>query len=166
MSDTPKFEPYRLGPSDCLERVAAALRDPLLPEVDRKLLRIVAVHRGAANAVRAEAILGELGIYCDDNARRWVKKTVEDLVTRLKVPIGGLRMKPYGYFLVVTQADMDLALQPLQNELLSLARRIRALTDKRYISKLHGQIMLRLDLYEGERGEDASGDPSQERGAA
>jgi hypothetical protein len=165
MTERPKFEPYRVGPSDCLERVAAALGDPLLAEVDRKLLRIIAVHRGAANAVRAEAILGELGLYCDGNARRWVKATVEDLVTRLKVPIGGLRMKPYGYFLVVTQADMDLALQPLQNELLSLARRIRALTDERYLSKLNGQLMLRLDLFPA--GDEPFADGAQDkRGAA
>jgi hypothetical protein len=165
MTERPKFEPYRVGPSDCLERVAAALGDPLLAEVDRKLLRIIAAHRGAASAVRAEAILGELGLYCDGNARRWVKATVEDLVTRLRVPIGGLRMKPYGYFLVVTQADMDLALHPLQNELLSLARRIRALTDERYLSKLNGQMLLRLDLFPA--GDEPFADGAQDkRGAA
>lgn len=148
---TPLFAARResspVSEQDLLDgRVSAAMRDDLLEEAQRKVLRIVWLHRGAQNAIKAEEILRQLGREANENARRWVKGTIEDLVTRLGVPIGGSRQKPYGYFLIVTASDLDIAIQPLRHEMESLIRRLRSLTSKQDVARMFGQTLLKLDV--------------------
>jgi hypothetical protein len=144
MSEQPQFAWSVDG--DALDlRVTLALDDKLLTEDQRELLRVLWGHKGAGRAVRAQEILDQLHKVDDERARRWVKGTVEDLVVRLGVPIGGLRTPPYGYFLIESAGDLDLAIGPLWSEVYSHLRRLRSLTSKSDVAKLFGQAMLKLD---------------------
>jgi hypothetical protein len=126
-------------------RVSSAMADPLLEKFAREVLQIIWMHRGARNAIKAEDILLQLVRPVNENSRREIKGAVEDLVTRLRVPIGGSRQKPYGYFLIVTAADHDLAIQPLRHEMESLIRRLRALTSKEDVARMFGQMILNTE---------------------
>jgi hypothetical protein len=148
------------------ERVENAMRDPLFEERDRDLIRILCMHRGAANAIGAKSVLDQLHIHWDENARRWLKGAVSDLVTRCGVPIGGSRFAPRGYFLIASAADMDVATNALISEWFAILRRIRALTGKQRVARLHGQMMLRLDLFADTFKEAPDEEAAGERGAA
>jgi hypothetical protein len=145
----PLFAPLKPVPfteHDVLDgRVMAALQDSLLDERQRDVLRCVAAHRGAHNAVSAFTILDLLHFERSEKSRRWLKATIEDLVTRLRVPIGASRGKIHGYFLIVTRGDLDVAVNPLVGEITSLARRVRALTNSETTAALVGQALLKLD---------------------
>jgi hypothetical protein len=126
-------------------RVEAALRSQLLDEKDKEILRVIASHKGAARAIRAAVIAEEARMLWGEQARRQICGAIETFVLLYRIPIGALRMAPYGYFLIVSAADLELAVQPLAGELTALVRRIRALTSKNDVAKLFGQAMLRLD---------------------
>ena len=128
--------------------VAAALRTNLLTEREKEVLRVIAGHKGAANAIRSNEIARRLGLKWCERTRRDIAGVVETAVLLFHIPIGGLRMKPYGYFLVMSRNDLDLAIQPLTGEFYALLRRIRMLTSKQDVARLFGQIMLKLDSEE------------------
>jgi hypothetical protein len=137
-------------------RIEEALRSNLFSESDKEILRVVASHKSAHNAIRAEEIASRAGLAWNEQTRRQITGTVETAILLFHVPIGGLRTKPYGYFLIVTPKDLELALGPLTGEFRSLLRRIRALTSKQEAARLFGQAMLRLDKESGgQKGEAA-----------
>lgn len=132
-----------------------------LDESTAELLRLLAGHKGAANAIR---IGGPDGIMQTLNGagRQWrvgsgewrgeqpwnertVKAAVKDLVERFGMQIGASRKPPYGYFFILTAEDREEARRPLRNELKSLARRLRALSSKLEIAREWGQIQVELD---------------------
>lgn len=127
------------------EKVVAALRSNVLTEHDKEILRVIASHQGAMNSIRSAEIALLAGAGLGEEGRRNVTKTIETLVTFFRMPIGGLRMPPYGYFLIVSSADLDLAIQPLWGEVYAHLRRLRALTSKQAVARLFGQAMLKLD---------------------
>ena len=112
---------------------------PLPPDA-RELLRILQWHKGASHARPLEKIATSLHASARD-----VKATVKLLVEDFEIPIGASRQEPYGYFLCVTQEDYDQALRPLVNELISIARRVRALASQERRSEVMGQLQLELN---------------------
>ncbi|HLZ92944.1 MAG TPA: hypothetical protein VKQ28_14620 [Candidatus Acidoferrum sp.] len=126
-------------------RVEAALRSHLLDEKDKEILRVIASHKGAERAIRAAVIAEEARMLWGEHARRQICGAIGTFVLLFKIPIGALRMAPYGYFLIVSAKDLELAVQPLAGEFHALLRRIRALTSKSDVAKLFGQAMLKLD---------------------
>jgi len=126
-------------------RVRAALESTLLTEREKEILRVIAGHKGAAKAIRSEDVAKQAGMEWNERARRDVAGVVETAVLLCKIPIGGLRVKPYGYFLIVSMRDLDLALSPLNGEFHALLRRIRALTSRDDAARMFGQAMLKLD---------------------
>lgn len=126
-------------------RVEAALRSPLLTPTEAKILRVIARHKGAAQAIRSRVVAEEAGMFWNEDARRGICKAIETFRLLMKLPIGALRESPYGYFLIVSSHDLELAVQPLAGELYALMRMIRALTSRRDVAKLYGQAMLKLN---------------------
>lgn len=126
-------------------RVTEALSSPLLSESDKEILRVIAGHKGAANAIRSEDVATQAGLRWSEQARREVAGAVETAVQLFAIPIGGLRVKPYGYFLIVNANDLELAITPLWGEVYAHLRRLRALTGKRLVARMFGQAMLKLD---------------------
>jgi hypothetical protein len=129
-------------------RVLGALQSKVFSEREKEILRVIAGHKGAAMAIRSEDVASAAGMKWCERTRREIAGVVETAVLVLKVPIGGLRMKPYGYFLIVTPNDLDLALSPLNGEFHALLRRIRALTSREQAARMFGQAMLKLDSEE------------------
>jgi hypothetical protein len=140
------------------DRVAKALRSDELAEREKEVLRVIAGHKGAAKAIRSEDVAREAGMAWNERARRDIAGTVEAAVLLHKIPIGGLRTKPYGYFLIVSMNDLDLALAPLRGEFHALLRRIRALTSREDAARMFGQAMLKLD---SEKPFEAQGKPKE-----
>jgi len=132
-------------PDELEERILEALGSNVWGERDKEILRAIAGHKGAANAIRSEEISNRLGFKWCERTRRQITSVVETAVMLFRIPIGGLRMKPYGYFVIVSRNDLDLAIQPLMGEFYALLRRIRALTSKQDVARLFGQAMLKLE---------------------
>src|SRR5258705_10920065 len=81
-------------------RVEEALRSPLLDEKDKEILRVIARHKGAAQAIRAGEIAERAGMLPGDVSRRKICSAIETFILLHKIPVGGLRVPPYGYFLI------------------------------------------------------------------
>lgn len=126
-------------------KVVEALQSSVLSEREKEILRVIASHKGAMKAIRSAEIALEAGLDQGERARREITSAIETFVLLFHIPIGGLRMPPYGYFLIVSAADLDLAIQPLWGEVYAHLRRLRALTSKNDVAKLFGQAMLKLD---------------------
>lgn len=130
------------------ERVTRALESKVFSEREKEILRVIAGHKGAAHAIRSEDVARAAGMEWRERTRRDIAGVVERAVLFFKIPIGGLRMKPYGYFLIVSIDDLNLALSPLNGEFHALLRRIRALTSREDAARMFGQAMLKLDSEE------------------
>jgi hypothetical protein len=140
-------------------RIVAALRSDLLAEPEKEVLRFIAERRGAEQPITIAELLRSLGpawpMWDQKHQReetlplaqrqRLVKRIVKDLIELHGIPIGGSREKPYGYFLVVTAADLAIALRPLKNELRSISKRVQALTSKKFVAELHRQMAIEFD---------------------
>jgi hypothetical protein len=129
-------------------RVTAALQSEIFSEREKEILRVIAGHKGAAKAIGSKEVARAAGMEWSENTRRRVAGVVETAVLMFKVPIGGVRGKPHGYFLIVTADDLSLALGPLNGEFRALLRRIRALSSKEQAAAMFGQTMLKLDSEE------------------
>lgn len=131
-----------LDPEAALEqRVAEVLagrqgKYPLPPEAKR-LLELLRWHRGAAHAIPLREVGEKL-----DLGDRELKEMAKVLTEDFAIPIGASRQQPYGYFLCVTAADLELAAQPYIHELISLARRIRALRGPQMVEHAFQQARL------------------------
>lgn len=77
-------------------------------------------------------------------SERTVKATAKALIEDFNLPIGASRQEPYGYYLCVTADDIEQAARPIRNEILSLAKRYKALRGGARLIELLGQ--LRLDV--------------------
>jgi len=128
-----------------LHELTSGISTPALEENARELVRVLWTRQGAAHAIRAGEILDALRLSRNDKWRRWLKDAMNDLVVLHRLPVGGLRVPPYGYFLIVSANDLDLAIHPLWGEVYALLRRLRALTSKHDVASLFGQAMLDLD---------------------
>jgi hypothetical protein len=126
-------------------RLGRAMRSGALDDLDREILAVLASHKGAAAAIKAEAIAGAVGKEWSEKTRREITAAVEHLVVFHKLPIGARRGVPPGYFLIMNQNDLDLAIHPLWCEHYAILRRLRALTGKAECARLFGQQMLDLD---------------------
>jgi hypothetical protein len=125
--------------------VTAALQSDVFGERDKEILRVIAGHKGAAKAIRSEDVAHAAGMEWCEKTRREISGVVELAVLLHKIPIGGSRGKPCGYFLIANANDLELAITPLWGEVYALLRRLRALTGKQLVARMFGQAMLKLD---------------------
>jgi len=131
--------------ADLDAKILRLLQSGEWPARDKELLAVLAAHRGATNPISARSLASFLRLPEGEYGRRVVTATVEDLVVRGGIPIGARRSKPTGYFLVVSQADLDAAIGPLWGEIYALLRRLRVLSSKEQVAKLFGQAMFDFD---------------------
>ena len=110
-----------------------------LRDKERELLHLLRFHKGAEHA----RPLGEISAKLH-TTHRDVKQMVKSLVEDFALPIGASRQEPYGYFLCLTAADVEAAIRPLENEVISLARRVRALGGEQRLAEFFGQLQLEL----------------------
>lgn len=110
-----------------------------LPAKERELLAVLRYHKGVANARKLDELAAKLGL-----SDRAVKQLAKDLLEGYGVPIGAHRQPPYGYFLCVTPEDYAVARRPYHQEVLSLLRRLKALTPDQRLLELYGQLELAI----------------------
>ena len=111
---------------------------------ERSLVWLLSNHRGAANPIRSAAILDQLGLRRGENGRRWVNGAVAHLL-ELGLRIGASRRDPVGYFLIETQADLDIALSAHRGQLYGHIRHMRLLASKQTVAQMFGQAMLEFE---------------------
>ena len=126
-------------------RIARALDSPELSEIEKDILKVIFLHSGAVNAIKSARVAELAGLDPGEGSRRFIAKTVEILVTLYKIPIGGLRVPPYGYFLIETRRDLDLAIAARWGEVYAHMRYLRGLTSREDVARLFGQGLLNLD---------------------
>lgn len=103
-------------------------------------LHILRYHKGSGQARPLADIAAKLKV-----PAREVKAIVKSLVEDFGLPIGASRQEPYGYFLCVSHDDIELAIRPLESEVISLARRVRALGGEQRLAEFFGQLQLQLN---------------------
>ncbi len=129
-------------------RMTASLQSEIFSEREKEILRVIAGHKGAAKAIRSEDVAKAAGMEWCEHARREIAGVVATAVLLHKIPIGGSRGKPQGYFLIVNANDLEVAITPLWDEVYALLRRLRTLTGKQLVARMFGQAMLKLDAEE------------------
>ena len=132
---------FEHGPRDLLaERVKDVVQGkgdyPAAAPMDaRRVLLIIAGHRGRASAVPLEKIGALLSL-----GDREIKQAVKTLRDDFAMPIGASRVEPYGYFLCETAEDLAAAVRPLVHEIRSLARTVKMMTPDSRMAELAGQL--------------------------
>lgn len=106
----------------------------------RKILRNLKYYKGAERTLAISWIQEHLRL-----APRAIKAAMKSLVEDFGVPIGASRQEPYGYFLIITPEDLEQALRPLQNEITSLARRVRTLAGAQRVAEIFGQVRAEME---------------------
>src|SRR5574341_483575 len=123
-----------------------------LPAEAKRLLELLRWHRGAARAIPLREIAERLTARCGCGKAivtdRELKEMAKVLTEDFGIPIGASRQPPYGYFLCVTAEDLERAAEPYIHELISLARRLRALRGPQMVEHAFQQCRLELK-YEG-----------------
>lgn len=137
------------------ELIEKTLRSLVATDIEKAVLGVLRLHRGSANAIKSSAIVEQLSFrgaapalrlgHTKENSRRAIAGAIENLVELHRLPIGGLRVPPYGYFLIETPADLDLAIKARWGEIYAHLRYLRALTSKTDVARLFDQQMLELD---------------------
>jgi len=137
-----------------------------LPPEGRKLLALLKWHKGAARAIPLREIRERLsgsGGQSDINDReiKWLAKVLtEDFGIPVGASRGGGDAGPHGYFLCVTPEDLELAARPYIHELISLARRIRALRGPQMVEHAFEQARLSCSA-DGDTPRPAGADPKE-----
>ena len=111
-----------------------------LPPEALRLLKLLRWHCGAARAIPLREVAEKLSL-----GDRELKEMAKVLTEDFGIPVGARRQRPYGYFLCVTAEDLELAAQVYIHELISLARRIRALRGPQMVEHAFAQARLHLE---------------------
>jgi hypothetical protein len=111
-----------------------------LPDKARELLGILQYHKGVEHARPLSDIASRLKVN-----EREVKQLAKTLTEEFQIPVGASRQQPYGYYLCTTDAERRGAAQPYIREIISLARRVRALQPEATMLELEGQGRLIFD---------------------
>jgi hypothetical protein len=111
-----------------------------LPIEAAKLLRALRSAHGAKLARPIRELVPLL-----DLSEREVKQAARTLVVEFGLPVVGLRVKPYGYYLAVTTEERLAAANTLKHEIRALARRVRALEGHKAMVEWLGQLQIELN---------------------
>ena len=106
-------------------------------EVERLVAGIIWPHRGRSNPISIAMLSGATG-----RGERTIKGIVEQLVVTHRIPIGGRRAEPVGYFVIVDAEDLAAAVQPYREQIFAMWRRLRVLLEPRALAELHGQLVI------------------------
>ena len=104
---------------------------------ERVIAEMIWRHKGRANPISIAKIAAATG-----KKDREIKAIVAELVVSHGMKIGGSRMEPVGYFLVVDAEDLEAAIRPYRDQVMAMWRRLRALADSRTLRELHGQLAI------------------------
>jgi hypothetical protein len=108
--------------------------------VERRVYDLIKRHKGHRNPVSINYINNATGI-----SERKIKDAVAELVTSHKILIGALRgAVSYGYFIIESAEDQEVALAPFRAQILSMLRRMRVLQGAHQVREWLGQQVAEL----------------------
>jgi len=151
--DADDFREMGLGPlfeQSAGDKIAGATgpfaKSLVTPEgIERVVAEIIWAHQGRGNPISI-AMLSK----CTGKSDREIKGIVEQLVVTHKMPIGGKRSEPVGYFVIQDAEDLETAVRPYREQIFAMWRRLRVLLEPRALRELYGQLAI------GESGEAAA----------
>ena len=114
---------------------AASLIPPT--DLERRVGTIIAQFRGKDRPVS----IAQISVMTGFNERQ-IKGIVEQLVVTHRIPIGGRREEPAGYFMIETAEDREAAVTPYKRQILAMLRRLKVLESKQALSEFLGQLEL------------------------
>lgn len=114
---------------------------PVFSEDERAVLGILAGAQGAGAAVSIGAIRERTAM-----SYRAVTMAVEGLRTAHRMPIGSSRLKPNGYYIIKTAAELEATVRPLRNQALAMLYVVSSLLGRRArrVRELLGQLEFEL----------------------
>jgi hypothetical protein len=102
---------------------------------------LIEPHVGRANPISREAIERRTAW-----TERYVKMTAEELRRVHRAALGAIRAgDSHGYYVIVDAADMEAAVQPYRNQILSMWATLAAFAPKSLLRELHGQLRVACD---------------------
>jgi hypothetical protein len=97
-------------------------------------------HHGRENPISIAKLRELTGV-----GERTIKDIVEQLVVSHKVPIGGRREEPVGYFIIENAEDQAAAAGPYKSQILAMLRRLRVLESPEGMREFLGQLRLEAE---------------------
>jgi len=94
-------------------------------------------HRGRGNPISIAALQVLTGF-----SERAIKGIVEELVVKHRLPIGGRREEPFGYFVILDEEDQEAAARPYRAQILAMWRRLRVLDTPARLKALLDKLTL------------------------
>ncbi|HWE50496.1 MAG TPA: hypothetical protein VG273_11925 [Bryobacteraceae bacterium] len=107
---------------------------------ERRVYDLIARHKGHKNPISINHIHRITGI-----SERGIKDAVAELVGSHRVMIGAMRGRDnFGYFLIESAEDQEIALAPYRNQVLAMLRRMRVLQGAHKVREWMGQEVAEL----------------------
>jgi hypothetical protein len=114
-------------PSDLQQRIAAARKNKSLSGCARAVLNVLAdplsPHAGMTSAICIASLQRK---WTNLTGRCWndreIKGAVEELRVTYRIPVGSSRRKPYGYFLAVTDEELQATAEVYISQALSMLK--------------------------------------------
>lgn len=122
----------------------AETSDAGLALLHRRILDVLAHHRGRAAALPMPALALRIGI-----TTRAVQGAIHELID-LGEPIGSATGTPAGYFLLTTRQEFTAAIEQLEHRIGSLSKRCASLR-RLAVTAVDGQLRMPLPLLPRER---------------
>ena len=146
----PAFDFPPLVPSVIALRIETARHSSGLSECAAAVLKLLAGNIPRVGRESAIQISVMRGIWAAAGCYIWpersIKAAVKELLEVHEIPIGSSRSTPAGYYLIESDTDARLAVEPLAAEIRSLARRCRVLSPKsNYVRSLLGQLSCEME---------------------
>jgi hypothetical protein len=136
-----EYRQQPLGPLFAVPEVDPFADSTTEPTADeRRVAKLIAPHKGAANPVSIAVIAAATGL-----GERTVKGLVARLIVTHRMRIGGRREAPVGYFMIESATDLEVAVRPLRNQVIEMWHRLRVLENKHELARLLGQLSLEGD---------------------
>jgi len=142
MASTAQFDLFSEVNADLRRRVEDVLASGNILNVERDVLKAIMHYPsfGRHTAISIASIQSHHGNYSD----RAIKGAVKSLLEEHGIPIGSCRTPGQnGYYLIISDKDAEEASRPLQNEIMSMFRRLKVLSPKSaFVRQLNGQFEL------------------------
>lgn len=149
MASAAQFDLFSEVNADLRRHVASVMESGTLLPVERAVLTAIMHYPsfGRHTAISIASIQSHHGNYSD----RAIKGAVKSLLEEHGIPIGSCRTPGQnGYYLIISDKDAEEASRPLQNEIMSMFRRLKVLSPKSaFVRQLNGQMdMLSKESHE------------------
>src|SRR5882672_3506876 len=139
MASAAQFDLFSEVNADLRRRVEDVMASGNILKVERDVLKAI-MHYPSFGRHTAISIAEIQKVYSYSD--RTIKGAVKSLLEEHGIPIGSCRTPGQnGYYLIVSDKDAEEASRPLQNEIMSMFRRLKVLSPKSaFVRQINGQM--------------------------